>query len=287
MWFLSLALAQHVDTVAEDVIILDDLPWEASAIGNPSLVHDGTEFTVLFEAQVEQAGCEEAFLIGMATSPDGVSWTISPDPIVQPGAAYPCGLRDPAVAKTRQGWFVLTEDPVNGDYVMSRFKRGRWQSRPVVGLEGLRSVSFARWDGEWYATGVDPVDGLVTAQSFDAVTWALNAPVLTHGAAWWATDDVLSPSLTCHDDPLMPWTMHIGGRSGDNIGFTYAFSADMNLWFYDLAVDVADASDAWQSWDAVVEGSRAWVVTARDGSLAWASTDATLPVDPPGRDCSP
>ena len=284
--FISVALAQHVDVDATDVLTVDDLPWEASAVGHPALWSDEQGFTMLFESSIAVAGCDEAYRIGHATSPDGHSWTVDGDTL-GPTRAAPCGFRAPEVANTSDGLLILAR-AAHDDSVWARRHDGRrvthWR---VTGLDDLESFSVARRDGTWFGVGVDPDLGMVTLGSPDAHTWTRDSEaVLPYGSTWWSLDGMLSPSVSCFDGAAMPWVLHYGGWTGTSTGFTYGISDDLQLWFLSLAADIWTDSDAWDAWDSVATASSAWVAYAHDGRIGWATTSGGVPLDPATRDCT-
>jgi len=289
--FLSAALAQHVDLDHGDVLTPGDLPFEADAIGHPSLSWDADRqrFVLLFEATTWADGCDEAFEVGRAESADGLTWTIDRNRM-GPTDAHPCGVRRPAAAATSDGVAVALEDAATGEIlVVRRHREAANQRWAAEGLEGLSQLSIARRDGGWVAAAVDPDEGLVFATSDDLVSWSVAPGTgLDLASTWWSADAILSPSLSCYDGESFPWVMHYGGAAGDEVGFTWGSSDDLTTWFLSLAADVRDAPDHWQAWDAVASPSAAWVVYAHDGSLGFATTDETLPGDDVAtRDCAP
>lgn len=284
--FASFALAQHVDIDQLDVLTIDDLPYAASALGHPSLGHDGDHFVALFEAEVEVEGCDQAYVIGRATSSDGISWDVDPATLGATPSA-PCGRRAPAAAATDDGLFVLSERVHDGAWVLHRRSGRRLSVTPTTGLEGLRDVSIARRDGTWSAVGIHDADGLVIAHSDDGVDWVVEPGAgLTYGTTWWSATSMRSPSLSCFDGEGLPWVMHYGGTTGDDAGFTYGQSSDLGTWFLSLAAQIWTPQDAWQAWDAVASPSHAWILYADDGALSWAATDpAEVPAGHATRDC--
>jgi len=284
--FVSIALAQHVDVDATDVITTADLPWAASAVGHPALWSTDTGFAMVFESQIDVAGCDEAHQLGRATSTDGLSWTVHPATI-GPTPAAPCGFRTPTVADTADGLLILARAVHDDTMWARRFEGRRATSWRPTGLDDLEAVSVARRDGTWFGVGVDPTLGLVTLSSPDARTWTRDAyAVLPYGSTWWSLDGILSPSVSCFDGPSMPWVMHYGGWTGSDTGFTYGLSDDLQLWFLSLAADIWTPTDAWDAWDTVSTPSEAWVAFEQDGAIGWASTSGGLPIDPATRDCS-
>ena len=282
----SVAFAQHVAPLADDVIVAADLPWVATELGEPSLVHDGTKFAVVFDTLTPTDTCADARSTGYATSTDGVTWSVHPNPIYAPSDLHPCGFRDLSLLKADGRTQALAVDAATGAHVLLSRQRRQPRVQPTTGLEGLHEVSAVRWEGEWLAVGVDDAGAMVTAHSLDGLSWGQDSTVLSPGQAWWAVDAVRSPSLQCQDDAFWPWTLHLGGSDSNGTRtFTFGTSPDMTLWFYDLAVEGSAPSDAWDSWDVVTQGASAWSVYARAGALHVAAADDTLPTVAATRDC--
>jgi len=287
--FLSAALAQHVDLDHGEVLTAADLPFEALTVGHPSLQYRDGRFVMLFEAKVSWPGCDTAYAIGRATSPDGLQWSFERNS-VRPSAAHPCGLRRPAAAATDDGVLVAMEDVLTAEIVVvRRFAEGDSQRWTTTGLEGLTEVSVARRDGDWVVAATDPDQGLVFATSDDAMDWAVAEDAgLIPGTTWWSRDAIRSPSLSCYDGSSLQWVIHYGGTVDDTVGFTWGKSTDLDTWYLSLAAEIWEAPDAWASWDAVTSPSAAWIAYEHDGGIGFATTDDSVPGDDAAtRDCHP
>lgn len=296
-------------TVIDEAILDPATTAEYPAgMGAPTLIWDRSQavYRIYFETEVHAPGCGEAWTIGAARSPDGLTWT--PDePVLSPmeGTAWPCGARRPAVAEGPKGQLVLffnvvdaqSDDgvgmmqlgaarttptptlpprprlsrsgplPDRGDLAPSLPDRGdllKPSVRLLPNLHGLLAPTVTSHDGEWLFVGVrnDPAaQDLVSARSPDLKSWTVDdRPAVRMGAARWAADGVLSPSLLCQPTPTYGYQLYFGGWSGARASWSWGVSDNGNSWFLAPALESWTADDAWLSWDAVNAGPVTLVV---------------------------
>ncbi len=131
------------------------LPWMENSVSSPSVAYDPIrdQFYMVFESRILDpadgalVGCPQGLWgLGLATSPDGVTWTVDPDPIIEPvpgdGTYFSCVAAHPT---------ILFETPIqapNGTIVVW-FKAE--QDEGVQALCGLPTEP--NWGCEQY-TGV-------------------------------------------------------------------------------------------------------------------------------------
>lgn len=93
----------------------DSVAWMESDVFNPAAVLNGDSIVVLFRSEDNSATGigKRTSRIGYATSADGVTFDISPMPVLYPAddsqkeMEWPGGCEDPRVAKTPEGKYVM------------------------------------------------------------------------------------------------------------------------------------------------------------------------------------
>lgn len=83
-------------------------------VGAPTVAWDGAQWVMYFEALTANppAACAKSLVIGRATSPDGRTWTLSPDPVLTPDtddptSPYHCAVTHPAVVYDGTTWHLF------------------------------------------------------------------------------------------------------------------------------------------------------------------------------------
>jgi predicted GH43/DUF377 family glycosyl hydrolase len=98
----------------------DEVAWAAKDLFNPAaVVHDG-KVCLLVRGEDTVGRYAGVSRIGLATSDDGLVFTLEPDPVIMPGDdpwqawEWPGGCEDPRVVKSPDGGFVCTYTAFDG-----------------------------------------------------------------------------------------------------------------------------------------------------------------------------
>lgn len=184
----------------------DDGTW-AWGIGAPSVEWDGTQYVMYFESDIGPAsGCPTRYVIGRATSPDGVAWVIDAAPVLSGNSGdarshWYCGASQPAVAFDGTTWHLAF---MENEYT----NEGRPESR-------------ASYLG--YATSTDGVSFTVVE---DAVGTVARGMGRSGGSGWWP---VGFPSVVLADGEVnILYATYAGfgyARSGATVGLRQTFYA--------------------------------------------------------------
>ncbi|MCK5376244.1 MAG: hypothetical protein KAJ97_04120 [Acidobacteria bacterium] len=218
-------------------------------------VFDGSEYHMWFTVITPE---DRPTDIGHATSPDGIEWTIDPDPVLTRGApgdwdeSFVAGaavIHDGAQFHmwyegedgdgiSRAGYAtspdgsVWTEYP--GNPVMNEGPPGSWDSRGVsprtVIVDGDR---YKMWYTA-YGQGMFAGTRVFYAESLDGITWAKHgSPVLNHSIAGWDSGWVANPAVIFDGAAYHMW--YAGKEAGaedfeDGAAIGYASSPDGLAW---------------------------------------------------------
>ncbi|MBI2933092.1 MAG: hypothetical protein HYY16_15720 [Planctomycetes bacterium] len=213
--------------------------WDSEAVGMTAVTFDGTTYRLWYFGQ-SAAGASQ---IGLATSPDGVTWTKSAsNPVLTAGLAGSWdsgGVNDPTVlyeGGAYKMWyaggnaggmaigFATSADGVvwakyAGNPVLPAGPPGSWDA------DGPRSPAVA-FDGTtylmWYGGNQGPNERIGTATSTNGATWTKYAgnPVLGPGAAGsWEENDVYSPFVVLDGSTTRMWYMADTNGGVSRIGY--------------------------------------------------------------------
>jgi hypothetical protein len=280
----------------------EDGPF-ASGVNAPTVDWDGQKqrYVMFFESPLSASelatGCRTGWRIGRATSEDGLTWDIDPDPMIEPeaGTRWSCAASQPAVVRDGHDWYLLfamedtshqtgialahARDGEHFDVVAAPAIEGPHVGMPTVGLsDGLLQVVYVHAPDLAVAT-LDPETGEVI--DGDVALTAASGPS-------WADNWLVTPALACakHEG----WSLVYAGFddaaattrayavAGSDDGWTWsfdeAFDADSDL----THVDVTLAGDEVLLW---------YSATADDGrkaiGLAWTGEPKHKPKE---RECS-
>ncbi len=233
------------------------IAWASTTISNPSVVWDSNRrrYLMFFEAKTTQnnSHCPQGMWnVGVATSPDGVSWTMYSDPFVAGGtsyfscvAAHPTAYYKPAYNPAYGNVYVYFKAEQRDDACAR--STPSWGCSPFTGI-GLATACFDA-SGEPYRCGTARGPVVTNAQGVSMgtphVVYQTNAFRLTYqqftdiyeatGSAYnsltpsptpllqrsvlnatvpWVDDELFNPSTVCNDDLAgnMDLAMFVGGR---------------------------------------------------------------------------
>lgn len=282
---------------AQSFTVLDDHVLDG--VSSPTVFHNGRQWVMLFEQPAPPvAGCAEAWSVGSATSSDGIHFTIT-NRRFGPGSFSACGAKAPAAAWTDDGHLAVAFESVQPDgsvriAIIDNFS-GRANIRDLPQLDGLVAPTLARFDGIWRLMAVDPVLGLMKAESPDLVNFVLqpSAAVWT-GATPWSADGIESAALGCVDDAGWPWEAYYGGWHGSESAWAWLISNAAGSWYVSQPIQTWQDDSAWSGFDFTSDGSRVAVYYDWTDSFGVPHVGVTVsgggipdPAALRGRDCQP
>lgn len=281
---------------------------EAWGISAPTIAHDGTQYVMFFENKMDEEPedtCKSGYLIGRATSPDGVTWTLDEDPALEPVANtyYSCVLSQPTVLLDDVGtwhmWFAAGQykDPCPEDTGTSDAEEPAW------GCETQTGIGYA-WssDGESWTMSDEPIVNRVSlghptalmvedtyqvlftdaaddagtlnlVTSADGSTWTEVGPVVEPGLNDWMDDRLSGGAATCDLTDSLPYEVFFTGKNVDGAnGFGKVVSSDLESWFFEAASSPffteGDVGSPWET-----DNWSHWEVLAMDNGadVAWFS----------------
>ncbi len=181
--------------------------WDGDAVRYPMVIEDVEGYRLYYNNGPEGGA------IGLATSPDGLTWTRHPaNPVLTPG------------------------NPGEWD--------GARLEAPFVLREGPTSYKM------WYSGFDSCAIGLAT--SMDGVTWVKHPanPILTPGGESWNSVCAVHPHLLYEEGMYKMWLVTVGDDgTGQRPHFAYATSPDGVMWSWHPANPVMDVDPA-NSWEA-------------------------------------
>lgn len=270
--------------------------WYENGVGAPSVITttDG-RYLMLFESNVAEAdaNCPVGYwAIGIASSTDGLVWTPSPTPLVEPksGSYYSCVAAHPSVVPWGSGYRVYFKAEQRLDAcavtppawgcdryagvgyadvteVLGVFTAAASLEPVVTGIGTFGFPRVLQIDGLWHMFLADVPD-VIHATSADGNSWTLSLdPVLTAGITGWTRDELFNPAVTCDDTSgLLTYQLYVGGRVLDGLtilsgGWGDALSEDGTSWRVGIAPTLEWIGDVgWRHWDVLRVGSSDRVV---------------------------
>jgi hypothetical protein len=228
------------------------IPWASQSIGAPSVAYDSirNRYMMMFETRLPgtDANCPQGLWgLGLATSPDGITWTINPLPIIAPngtnGNYWECVAAHPAAVfvddgvnghlqvyfKAEQGVDGCPSDPASCQY--SGIGRLRVnldasgapsglsvQANPPLPFSAGQVGGFPRvvQDAGTYVLAVQRYPDIHVTSSIAFTAFPPSSPVVTVAQyspfVSWVQDEFFSPTLVCDDSRAFPFAMFLGGR---------------------------------------------------------------------------
>ncbi|MFZ5481899.1 MAG: hypothetical protein ACOZNI_34380 [Myxococcota bacterium] len=251
----------------------DDGPF-ALGVNAPTVDWDGQgqRYVMFFESPLAPhelaPGCRTGWRIGRATSADGVTWEIDPEPVIEPepGTAWACSASQPAVVRDGHDWhllFAMEDDARNVGIGLARGRDGeRFDvvaapaiegprvGMPTVGLsEGLLHVVYVKAPDLAVAT-LDPKTGELL--DTDVALVAADGPD-------WADHWLVTPALAC---------VKHGGW-----GLVYSAFADPGATLRSYAIAGSDDGWAWSLEEGIagLDVTHVDVTLTKDQTLVWYS----------------
>ncbi len=242
---LQSALAAPVPPTVVDHGLLLEAPETGlfqEGVNSPSVAFDDDTSTwhLYFEAAVPEdevlEGCDQGTRLGHATSTDGVTWSMSPDAVIEPvtGTDWGCGAAHPSVLYDGAFFhlfFSASDVPDTEGGANAQLGIGYGISRDGHNfmVEGLIADNPADASGSRTGIGfptavlVDDTLVLLYVRSPDVyrmwstdtgATWTADPdPVLApDGSLGWASSKLNGPSMICHDDGPKGLSALIGGK---------------------------------------------------------------------------
>jgi predicted GH43/DUF377 family glycosyl hydrolase len=216
---------------------------------------DSTRYEMWFCATSEPF-TDRPFRIGFATSPDGITWTMYPDPVLEPaeGTWDEYTVEDPMVIRQEDGqykmWYASwgpespgmigyatssdginwTKDMLNNPVMVpgpDSWQVNGFSSPYVLSFEGGYKMWYTGWSANWDSTNIG------YATSPDGISWTpdnIRNPVLmTGGDGRWDDSNLKFPNVLLIDNMYHMWyTGWSADWSSSNIG--YATSPDGLTW---------------------------------------------------------
>lgn len=256
----------------------------AGGVNAPTIDIDNATgtYVMYFESPVDavSSDCANSYVIGRATSPDGLVWTIGDTPVLSPDPASDasrCVVSQPAIVYDGTLWHLFystaREKPSSGaDYNLptgisyatstdgQNFTVQASPLIPVTDLSetvGLSSATIV--NGQIYVLYFYNNDfRLATAPLSDTSAWSTPADaVVDHLALDWAASDVISPALFCEDDMYDPLSLVFAGDSGGTRSLAFATSTDGTAWTLDAQTPLTGGDLTYSElnhWDVIEAG---------------------------------
>jgi len=241
--------------------------WEDYAVGNPFVLHDGTEYKIWYY------GCRQGdphIRIGYATSPDGIVWTKHPgNPVLDvgpPGAWDDYTIYSPTVLfdgteykmwyhgtdgstfrigyATSPDGIIWTKHP--GNPVLDVGPPGGWDDYLVMSPTVLFDGTEYKM---WYRGGDGSTDRIGYATSLDGINWVkfIDNPVLDIGPSGsWEDDWLGSPDVLVDEGMYKMW--YVGNDHSTDIN-GYAISLP-ECWDQDSDGSWDEACGGWDCDDS-------------------------------------
>jgi hypothetical protein len=229
------------------------IPWASQSVGSPSVAYDSIRdrFIMVFEARTPtvDARCPQGvWALGLATSSNGFSWSVSTLPIALPnpgnGTYFSCVAAHPAavfvdngVNGTVQVYFKAEQDtdacvgpaPSWGCGSYTGIGRLRInlnaagdpigtvvQGTPVLNNGDVMGYPKVVKDGPDFILALQDYPDIVLTQSTSFSSFPNPTPVITVAAyapvVPWVEDEFFNPAMNCDDSVAFPFAMFVGGR---------------------------------------------------------------------------
>ena len=276
--------------------VLSPIPgstWMGTTLSNPSVVRDwvNNQYVMAFETRTDtvHGSCPNGvWAVGLATSPDGITWTPQPNPVVMPNpgsgnfmacvAAHPTLVfRTTTAAQVPSMYLYFKAEGLNGTpggigAALLKFSGARPYLRTLYATPALaaggRSYSTphaVRQGSRWRLMVQDYPDILEFTSTTPTSFTGGGSVVLDHSALRapvvpWVDNELFNPAYVCGDDPVgnMDLKLFVGGRDTDygavvDGAFGTAISNRTTIAFaLDATPQVTwTGNSAWRHWDVV------------------------------------
>lgn len=236
-----------------------DGAWDAAGVADPTVIHDASGYKLYYSGYDGRT-----WRIGLATSPDGVTWMKTGAPVLALGQADAfdsVGQSEPAVhydGRRYRLWFVGSDGRHSRLGIAFSADGVRWFSlrTPVLenaqGVDGAASIqgpSVLQREGYWELWYGDDAARIRRATSPDGLAWTpapADAVLARSGWRTWDRDGVAAPTVIFDGASYHMW--YAGRDATWRIG--YAASADGIDWQPRAPVVLAQrAGNAfWDEW---------------------------------------
>lgn len=222
----------------------DDVLWTTGGVGSPSVVFDPASnlFVMVYETQIgTHPDCPVGVWgLGLATSPDGITFTDAGGPLIQPAPTssqyWNCVAAHPTLVDRSSGNLVLlfkSEQTSTACDVTTP----DWGCDQYTGI-GRLAITWNSGTSEYLATAPDTTPALGIATNFGynravfadaeykvaltrkpdmmvatgpATSLTLGSTVWSPGDVSWTPDEVYNPAVVCEADGS--FTAFVGGRA--------------------------------------------------------------------------
>ncbi len=283
------ALGPDYEVLDNEIVSEDLFPTIVNGAGAPSVQWSDTlgEYVMFYETKVTTpAGVtclDDAWEIWSASAAvvEG-PWTLQSIKIGIHATNRPCGARSPSFVILDNGnWSMLYNVLLENDVDMYAGWATVIAGTPALGtlpaLDGLADLTHVRYDGDWYAWGIDAdlasgtYGHLMYASSTNFTnnaSWSATAEALDPAdLTGWGTDQLVSPSIICEDGVSAYWPWHWKGM-GVELG-DWAFGGSVGN------LSMGFASDYEYIWTTYTDNTFRNLDYMRED-------DYTLPVEPIG-----
>lgn len=259
----------------------------AGGINAPTVEYDrvNRRFVMYFESiqSTWPATCVNTYVIGRATSRDGVTWTLDASPVLTGDDADStsnrhCGVNQPAVAFDGTTWHLMFSQARAASYstAPSNESGGIAYATSTDGVNftivsdpaiepstnratpvGLPTVAIDA-DTLYVVYDQYPDLHLATAPVDLSTGWSMEGMIVDNAAQSWSSTWLFGPSLQCH--PVLGMTMFVGGDSSSGRSVGLASSPNAWDWTWDAETPIGSGDVPWSSlnhWDMLRSGDGA------------------------------
>jgi predicted GH43/DUF377 family glycosyl hydrolase len=220
--------------------------WDKLSAIAPTVVYNGSVYLMWYRGYPYHGG-PQAY--GLATSPDGISWTkYSKNPVLSPSTSgwdskQIGGATVLLDGSTYKMWYHATSDGLGNDIgyatstdgiswekyagnpVIRRGKTSNWDSSWDVGIGGSAVIKDAAVFKLWYS-GIDRSGGkgrIGYTSSMDGISWKETTPVLNPDAGQWDGFYLANPAVMKIGNEYRIWYVGNNGQwSNSKIGLASA-----------------------------------------------------------------
>ena len=273
LWMLPSALA--MPEPIEDLGLILEAPtkgWFAQGIGAPTVAWSGTEYVMFFESRVDPptSACDQAWVIGRATSKDGIDWTIDEEPVYLPSwsdttSPEACAVAQPAVVYDGVDWHLfysmwsVSTRPghgwVTGEGIGHAVSSDGQTFRSVEAPTPIGAWGTSSWESpassELFYTPTTPTALLVDDEIWIAATNGWRGPLLAryaiHTGEWLVTNRTpyvesgWSPALDCRPGGGVYYA-EVRGDDGDR-SVRRVESDDFTHWDHSDSIEASPFED--------------------------------------------